>query len=53
MFASRNDHIEIVKYLIEANMSLDIQSQVYVYQVLMKDNTFMLPKCSVAETKLV
>ena len=53
MFASRNGHIEVAKYLIEAKVSLDLQSQVYVYQVLMKVKSLMLPKCSVSETRLV
>ena len=29
MLASRNGHKEIVKYLIEANASLDLQKKVY------------------------
>ena len=29
MFASENGHTEIVKYLIEAKASLDLQTQVY------------------------
>ena len=50
MLASLNGHTEIVQYLIEAKASVDLQSQVYCYQVLMKFNSFMFPKCSVAET---
>ncbi len=33
MFASQNGHTEVVKFLIEANASVDIQNQVICYCV--------------------
>ena len=46
MLASRYGRTEIVKYLIEAKASLDLQMQVYVHKILMIMMMIMMIYCT-------